>query len=88
METSTSEKKDMEIQTEGQESTSNVEVDEEKLAEWLKRIYPRVKKELDDVANSKAFRGYRLSTDTSDANCKLVQTVDISSLVKDADIEE
>jgi WD40 repeat protein len=87
METTTSEKKDMEVQTEvEQKATTSCEVDEEKLAEWLKRIYPSVKKELDDISNSKAFKGYKVSTDSSDANCKLVQTVSVSSQMKDGTI--
>ncbi|XP_063926225.1 cytoplasmic dynein 2 intermediate chain 2-like isoform X2 [Zophobas morio] len=84
MDTNTSDKKDIEVQTESQASAPTCEVDEEKLAAWLKKIYPSVKKELDDNAHSRAFRGYKLSTDNSDANCRLVQTLDVSTHAKDA----
>lgn len=53
------------------------EADMEKLANWLSKIYPRVKKEIDNANNSRAFRGYRLAKDRSDANCKLLQTVNV-----------
>jgi hypothetical protein len=77
----------IQVQTEvEQKATTSCEVDEEKLAEWLKRIYPSVKKELDDISNSKAFKGYKVSTDSSDANCKLVQTISVSSQMKDGTI--
>ncbi|EEZ98765.1 WD repeat-containing protein 34-like Protein [Tribolium castaneum] len=86
METSPPEKKDTQVQTETPEGATSVQVDEEKLAEWLRKIYPKVKKELDDSANSRAFKGYKLSTDSSDANCKLVQILNVASQVKDAEI--
>jgi hypothetical protein len=77
----------IQVQTEvEQKASTSCEVDEEKLAEWLKRIYPSVKKELDDISNSKAFKGYKVSTDSSDANCKLVQTISVSSQMKDGTI--
>lgn len=51
--------------------------DMEKLASWLSKIYPSVKKEIDNANNSRAFRGYRLAKDRSDANCKLLQNVNV-----------
>ncbi|KAJ8920509.1 hypothetical protein NQ315_005378 [Exocentrus adspersus] len=49
----------------------------EKLASWLSRIYPKVKKELDTASNTRAFRGYKLSQDKNDATCKLIQHANV-----------
>lgn len=73
------------MQTESDPVPQSCDVDEEKLAAWLKRIYPQVKKELDDCANSKAFKGYKLSSDKAEANCKLIQSVNVVKNLKDAD---
>lgn len=84
--TSTSGKTESEVQTNTEENTLKYEVDEEKLAEWLRGIYPTWKKEFDNNTNSKAFRGYKLSTNLSDPNCNLVQVINVASQVKDAEI--
>lgn len=47
----------------------------EKLANWLKSIYPKVNKEINDSNNSKAFRGYRLMDEARDFSCQLLQVV-------------
>lgn len=74
------------MQTESDAVPQSCDVDEDKLAAWLKRIYPQVKKELDDCSTSKAFKGYKLTSDKSEANCKLIQSVDVvKNLIKDAD---
>lgn len=49
----------------------------QKLADWLSKIYPRVKKEIDSANNSRAFRGYRLAHDKCDANSKLIQNINV-----------
>lgn len=52
-------------------------MDVNKLTSFLERQYPIVKRQLDDVNNSKAFDGYKLDEDTEGASCKILQSVDI-----------
>ncbi|KAJ8984705.1 hypothetical protein NQ317_004966 [Molorchus minor] len=56
---------------------SQPEVDMQKLADWLSKIYPKVKNEIDEANNSHAFRGYKLAEELTEANCKLLQTINI-----------
>ncbi|KAG5873372.1 hypothetical protein JTB14_022975 [Gonioctena quinquepunctata] len=73
-------KTSIEVQTEEDDSNKiTSETDMQKLSEWLSKIYPRVKKEIDDANNSRAFRGYRLQGESSEADCKLVQIVNVFS---------
>ncbi|XP_056632887.1 cytoplasmic dynein 2 intermediate chain 2-like isoform X1 [Diorhabda sublineata] len=69
----------IEIQTDSSEApVLSEDTDMQKLATWLRNIYPRVKKEIDDANNSNAFRGYRLQRDTSEVECKLLQKINIA----------
>ncbi|XP_018580092.1 WD repeat-containing protein 34-like isoform X2 [Anoplophora glabripennis] len=77
--TSTQGKISTEVQTVADETVlkKSSEADMEKLAHWLSKIYPSVKKEIDNANNSRAFRGYRLAKDRNDANCKLLQNLNV-----------
>ncbi|XP_050512216.1 cytoplasmic dynein 2 intermediate chain 2-like [Diabrotica virgifera virgifera] len=79
--TSTGTTDSIEIQTDAIETPSVAEdVDMVKLANWLRGIYPTVRKEIDEANNSHAFRGYRLQNDTNEADCKLLQTLSIANV--------
>lgn len=49
----------------------------EKLAEWLKKIYPSVQKELNDTATARAFKNYNPIFDNIVAQVKLLQTINV-----------
>lgn len=57
-----------------------------RLADWLNKIYPKVKEHIDDCNDSKAlFDEYKLLEDSSETKCKLLQTI---SLLKVFDTNE
>lgn len=72
-----------ELQLESQTEEGVNEEYMQRLSKWLNEIYPQVKNVMDDVSNSKAFEGYRLSSDDTELNCKLLQTLTLP-LPKDA----
>ncbi|KAJ8935666.1 hypothetical protein NQ318_012828 [Aromia moschata] len=77
--TNTLDKSSIEVQTVTEETIEkNVDVDMQKLADWLSKIYPKVKKEIDEANNSRAFQGYRLAEELCEANCKILQTINVS----------
>ncbi|KAL3280215.1 hypothetical protein HHI36_017715 [Cryptolaemus montrouzieri] len=73
--TETNKTEEVQVQTDNIESKS-VEVDVDKLAEFLTNMYPKVKRELDDLT-SRAFNKYKPQTDFGDTSRKLLQTIEI-----------
>lgn len=55
----------------------NIEVDVNKLASFLEKQCPLVKRQLDDANHSRAFEGYKLDEDIEGASCKILQCLDI-----------
>ncbi|CAH0553944.1 unnamed protein product [Brassicogethes aeneus] len=82
--TSTVENKGISIQTDSTACQSK-EVDMQKVADWLNRIYPNVAKELNEANNSKAFKGYCLSSDSKDFSLKHLQTIERNVVTEKGD---
>ncbi|CAG9761581.1 unnamed protein product [Ceutorhynchus assimilis] len=78
----TVERKSQEAQTETTQKPSE-EVEMSKLANWLNKIYPNVKEQIDKSNSSRAFQNYRTSNTSVDSLCKLVQSFSIAG--KNAD---
>lgn len=71
------ENKEVEVQTDPPEALKDVDVDVDRLAGFLNKMYPRVKKELDDVINSRAFDSYSLQSEYNDTSIKLLQSIEV-----------
>ncbi|XP_060520299.1 cytoplasmic dynein 2 intermediate chain 2-like [Cylas formicarius] len=78
------ERNNVEIQSEAKETVIK-ETDMDKLAGWLSRIYPSVRKELDSASKSRAFKRYPPFQTTNRIEPKLVQELEISSKVGEKD---
>ncbi|CAG9857945.1 unnamed protein product [Phyllotreta striolata] len=73
------------VQTDPLPTPSLIEgVDMNKVAGFLKELYPDMKKAIDDCNNSKAFVGYRKRLDKDEVNCKLLQTFGYSKLIEES----
>ncbi|XP_030758051.1 WD repeat-containing protein 34-like [Sitophilus oryzae] len=82
---STLEHESKDVQTISTETETHKEVDMEKLAEWLNRIYPSVKKQIDNVNNSKVLKNYKLLDDNTDVTCKLIQQLKVNAINENGD---
>lgn len=67
------------VQTISTESSTSIEPDMIKLAQWLNQIYPNVKRQIENT-NNKVFKNYRLLDDNLDATCKLIQQLKIGNM--------
>lgn len=55
-------------------------MDYKKLSDFLKKIYPLLKQEIDEANHSQAFRNYRVGNDDDDdgdKKCKRIQNVEV-----------
>lgn len=73
-------------QTQTEETNVSPEVDMQKLADWLNKIYPRVTKELNEANTCKAFKNYHPIPASGDASAKLLQELKISSVSKEENV--
>ncbi|XP_044761503.1 cytoplasmic dynein 2 intermediate chain 2-like [Coccinella septempunctata] len=74
--TNTVDNKEIEVQTDPPEALKNVDFDVDRLAGFLTKMYPRVKRELDD-SHSIAFDNYTLQGELCDTSIKLLQSVEV-----------
>ncbi|KAJ8943703.1 hypothetical protein NQ314_009676, partial [Rhamnusium bicolor] len=78
--------KNTEVQTvTDQPLLKSTDADMQKLAEWLSKMYPKVTREIDNANNSQAFKGYKLHGDSTEANCKLIQSINVSNTAGSGD---
>lgn len=64
------------------------DVEMEKLAKWLKEIYPRVHKELNDSSTSRIFKNYNPIFEDVIAQVKLLQTIKVFTPTENSNEDE
>ena len=64
-------------QTNNLQQDASGEVDMQKLSEWLKKIYPKVSKELKMMANTQIFNRYNHVNDNEQPVMKFIQEIQV-----------